>query len=597
MIKFSNLKIHEKLIISYLLLSLIPIAILGTTSIFYFKKFAMESTAKEIHNDLNSIRLKILEITNEAVNIANKLMIDQRLQELLSYKYKDPLEAYEKYTQYREIDNYKTLFNKSISRIKIYSENPTILENGVFFKVREDIKKLDWYKLANKLNGLIRWELIYESENIYPDYPYKGYHFSLVRLLKNVYNEKFGVLVININNLELQNILYHPDYEIFMVNDKNIIVAGAKEDYIGKHLNIDIVKTLDTYGSTIEYNRNKYQAFGAYIPLLGDNKDFYIIVLAPYNFIMSTPNRLQIFSLSIILLSILISSILIFIFSKNMSRRFLILTKAVNEISHGNWDLEISMEGRDEIAELSRNVNEMAKNIKRLIEEVYIANMQKNELLLRQKEMKLKLLSNQLNPHFLFNTLETIHMMAICQNQREIADIVLKLGNLLRRSIEFSEEVISLEEELKLVEDYLQIQKYRFGRLDYKIETYVDSKRVYILPFLIQPIVENSIIHGLEGKIEDNGFVKIVVKKEEENLVISIQDNGVGMKREDLEQLIKDINSESKKEIKVLKNIKERIRIYYGEIYGLHIESEKGKGTRVDIILPYQKVIKEEHYV
>lgn len=578
----SDLRMYEKLIISYILISLIPILILGSVAIIYFRNFALESTSREIYNNLEKIRLKMEEMNNEAVTIANKLMIDQRLKELLLYKYKTPLEAYLKYSQYKEIENYKTLYAKTIANIRIYSENPTILENGIFYRAKEDIKKQPWYKLAHKLNGFIRWELIYEYKDLYSQY-----YLSLVRLLRDVYNEKFGVLVINLNKLELNNILRHQPFDTFIINDENLIVAGSKEELLNTKLEIDLEKLLRKNGDFISHNGEKYKTIGTYLPLTGDNKDFYIISMVPLKEIMNAPIRMQNFAILIVIISFLASILLIFIFSKGTSNRLSVLTRAVNDISHGNWDLDIPLKGRDEFAQLADSIKNMAQSIKKLINEVYMANIQRNELLLRQREIKLKLLTNQLNPHFLFNTLETLHMMAVCNGQREMADIVLKLGNLLRKNIELRGNLISLSSELSLIRDYLEIQKYRFGKINYKIEAFIDTDKIYILPFLLQPIVENSIIHGLENKM-DEGFIYITVKREEEKLIISVEDNGIGMEKEVLDSLINNLSRENNGEKIGLKNIWERIKVYYGEEYGLKIKSEK-KGTKVDIILPYRE--------
>ncbi|MCS7202032.1 MAG: sensor histidine kinase [Dictyoglomus sp.] len=579
--RFCDFRMYEKLIISYILVSLIPILILGSFAIIHFRNFASESISREIYNNLETIKLKMEEMNDEAVNIANKLMIDQRLKELLLHRYKTPLEAYLKYSGYKDIENYKTLYAKTISHIRIYSENPTILENGIFYKATKDIRQQHWYKLAHRLNGFIRWELIYEYKDLYPQY-----YLSLVRLLRDVYNEKFGVLVINLNKLEINKILRHQPFDTFVVNNEKLIVASSDDHLLNTKLEIDLKKILGKNDNFIYRNGKKYKAIGIYLPLTGDNKDFYIVSMVPFDLIMGAPIRMQNFAIFIIIISFLASIFLIFIFSRSTSKRLSILTKAVREISHGSWDLDIPLEGRDEFAQLSEDIKNMAKNIKKLIEEVYIANIQKNELLLREKEIKLKLLTNQLNPHFLFNTLETLHMMAICNGQKDIADMVLKLGNILRKNIELKGNLVKLETELNLVRDYLEIQKYRFGKINYKIETHVDPSRIYILPFLIQPIVENSIIHGLENKI-DEGFIYVKVKKEEERLIISIEDNGVGMEKETLESLMSKLSKENNNEKIGLRNIWERIKLYYGEEYELKITSEKEKGTKVDIIIPY----------
>jgi len=575
--KFSNMKMYEKLIISFILISFIPISILGTVTVIHFRDFALESSAREVYNNLTYIKLRITEITNEAVNIANKLMIDQRLKELLLYKYKSPMETYLKYTQYKEIENYKTLFARAISQIRIYSENPTILENGIFYKVNDNTKNKPWYKLALRLNGFIRWEIVYQDEDIYPDY-----YFSLVRLLRDVYNEKFGVLVINLNKLELRSILNHQPFDTFLINDDKIIVAGNNEKYVGKKIDFDEDRIFNRHGYPIYYDGKKYQVFGIYLPLTGDNKDFYLISMVPLEFIMNEPLKMQYFALLIIMLSIFLSTILIFILSKNMSKRVAILNNAVSEISHGNLDLDIPLKGKDEIGELAENVKIMTKNIKNL-----------NELVIKQKDMKLKLLTNQFNPHFLFNTLETIHMMAICNEQKEIADISLKLGNLLRKIVESKGEPIRLDEELNFVRDYLEIQKYRFRKIEYRINILEDIRNIYILPFLIQPIVENSIIHGLEGKA-DKGLINITIISENNKFIISIEDNGVGMDKDEISAILGNLHENGLTEKTGLRNTLERIKLFYGEEYGIRIESEKGKGTKVDIILPYSQLLRGE---
>lgn len=566
---FKNMRMHEKLILSFMLVSFIPILILGTVTIIHFKNFALVSSAKEIYNELNFAKLKILEMTNEAVNIANKLMIDQRLKELLLHRYKSPMETYIKYSQYRDIENYKTLYSRSIFHIRIYSENPTILENGIFYKVRKDTLEKPWYKLAVQLNGFIIWDLIYHDEDIYPDY-----FFSLVRLLRDIYNEKFGVLVINLNKLELKNILNHTSYDTLLINNEGTIIFANKERFLNKRIDINWQKLLSEDGYYFEYENKKYRVFGTYLPLTGYNKDFYLISMVPLEVIMKEPNRMQYFAFTIIFLSFLSSIVITIILSKNMSKRIAVLNKVVNEISHGNWDLEIPIGGKDEIGELSENVKIMARSIKSL-----------NELLIKQKDMKFKLLTNQLNPHFLFNTLETIHMMAVCSGQKEIANIVLKLGKILRKTIESKGDPIKLETELELVRNYLEIQKYRFGRLDYNIEILTDISGVYILPFLVQPIVENSVIHGLEDR-KDGGLIKIKVYRNGDKLIISVIDNGTGMKEEDLKEIMNNTQRENDSRIG-LRNTMERIKLFYGEEYGLVIKSTEGFGTQVDIILPY----------
>ena len=147
------------------------------------------------------------------------------------------MEVYLKYSGYKEIDTYKLLYGKTISHVRIYSENPTLLENGVFYRVDDYIREKSWYELAYKLDGLFTWDLIYEERDLYPK-PY----LSLVRLLKNQYSERFGVLVINLNPAEINNILKTINFKTFLIDKHRRIIAGNGEDYIGEELDISFRK-------------------------------------------------------------------------------------------------------------------------------------------------------------------------------------------------------------------------------------------------------------------------------------------------------------------------------------------------------------------
>ena len=151
------------------------------------------------------------------------------------------------------------------------------------------------------------------------------------------------------------------------------------------------------------------------------------------------------------------------------------------------------------------------------IEEVYIEKIQKEQLRASQKEAEFKMLANQINPHFLYNTLETIRMKAFCNGDKEIADIVKKLGKIMRRNLEVSGKMVSLKSELDIIDSYLQIQSMRFeGMVKYElnIESSIKNDEYEILPLLLQPVVENAFVHGLEEKKEKGEVSKKRKKRE-----------------------------------------------------------------------------------
>jgi len=226
--------------------------------------------------------------------------------------------------------------------------------------------------------------------------------------------------------------------------------------------------------------------------------------------------------------------------------------------------------------------------ILQIVNEVYVQKLQKERLVSHQKEMRLEILSGQINPHFLYNTLETIRMMALEKKEENIAAVIKMLSQLFRQSLSVEDKTISLEKEVQLVRNYLSIQKLRFGnRLEYYIDMEPGLGGYSILPLLIQPIVENSIIHGLENK-PGGGFVQVAVNAKNDMLRIDVTDNGIGMKPEKLEKLRNDLASgESSGNGHIgLVNVNRRIKLYYGQEFGLSILENDGSGLIVSLLVP-----------
>jgi two-component system sensor histidine kinase YesM len=214
--------------------------------------------------------------------------------------------------------------------------------------------------------------------------------------------------------------------------------------------------------------------------------------------------------------------------------------------------------------------------------------IQKEQLYSRQKDAELKMLAAQINPHFLYNTLENIRMMASINKQKDIADLARALTKFLRSALDVGGELKSLAWEMDMVESYIKIQNYRFGDRIQASVCYdrAEAERYMIIPFVVQPFVENAYVHGIE-ELEENG--QITVRAEiAENLCIYIEDNGKGMSREEVEevtQYINDFDNLDRTHIGIC-NVNQRIRLKFGEGYGVDFKSEPGRGTQVKICMP-----------
>lgn len=205
------------------------------------------------------------------------------------------------------------------------------------------------------------------------------------------------------------------------------------------------------------------------------------------------------------------------------------------------------------------------------------------------------ILQNQINPHFLYNTLDSIRSEALLNNQMEIAEMLERLSKFFRYCISSREQLVKISEELQNVENYYYIQKFRFEeKLVVKISVEDDKINDFYIPKLtIQPLIENAIIHGLEGKV-GNGTVSIILKYTEKNVYIWVEDDGIGMSEEELNLLNRKIRGEAEKIWDgkkrkggiALYNVNTRFRLCFGQEYGINVHSVQGEGTDVEVVLP-----------
>lgn len=292
-------------------------------------------------------------------------------------------------------------------------------------------------------------------------------------------------------------------------------------------------------------------------------------------------------SILIIAGSIIISILLIGIFSNGFIKRLNEFKDQLHKAAAGDFKITKKSEGTDEISGLYDDLHIMIDSIQNLITTVYEEQMQKEKLNSRQKDVEFKMLASQINPHFLYNTLETIRMKARCNGEIEIEELVKMLAKIMRRNIQVGDKLVTLNSELELVEYYLKIQQYRFGdRIHYQIDQRCNIEDLKIMPLIIQPVVENAFIHGLETK-EGEGQIQIIVDNKD-HLVIEVIDDGIGMSKDKLEEIMENLNDFRKlnRSNIGLSNVNQRIKLLYGEEYGLSIDSEENRGTRVTIEIP-----------
>lgn len=308
--------------------------------------------------------------------------------------------------------------------------------------------------------------------------------------------------------------------------------------------------------------------------------------IIPYSSILKNIKTVRITLVLVYIVIFILVFYLSLLFAKGITKPLKRLTDEMKLVEEGRFDeiapVDITtVKQGDEIAQLERDFHLMVQKINSLIKDNYLKQI-------AVKESEFKALQAQINPHFLYNTLDSINWLAKINKQHQIATMVKALGNLLRNSISIKSEVISLGNEINILEDYITIQKCRYEeRLDFSIDISQEYWQYMIPKLSIQPLVENSIKHGLE-KILGVCKIRVWAESSENGLEIWVQDNGPGMDKDFLAKL-------NKGEIKPrgsgigIKNIDDRIKIIFGREYGIKIDSILGQGTKVCIFIPYKR--------
>jgi len=582
----NNLKIRNKLILTYLIVTILTVSIVGTYLTTQMTTIVVNRAVEQSENNSKIIQHRLEEILNLTTKVSELIYADEKLNSILTKNYNNYVEVFDAYSNYPVLHNYLKYY-REFAIISIYSENPTILGNSEFLKASDQIRAEDWYVKAINNSGKIAWR--------YTKDEFTGLEYlSLVRCIKDNSGRRTGVLVISINPSILKSLIdTDPSNNMILLDGQTISSKNGYEIDEEEVIKNTIRSSED---DSVSVFSTKFNGQKSYMILnsfkiektLGNN--FKVLIVLPINQITNQTNKVITNSIVVISITIIFALFIIIYFSKTISERLNILRREMHRVVNGDFYIVSRIEGTDEIGELYQDLKTMIKSIKKLIEEVYMEKIQKEQLRASQKEAEFKMLANQINPHFLYNTLETIRMKAFCNGDKEVSDIVKKLGKIMRRNLEVSGKMVTLQSELEIIESYLQIQSMRFeGMVKYElnIESTVKKDEYKILPLLLQPVVENAFIHGLEEKRE-KGTIIIDILEKDECLIINVKDDGVGIEPENLEKINKRLALSEENDGKSIGmiNVNQRIKIHYGKQYGLNIESEFGKGTIVTLSLP-----------
>lgn len=270
---------------------------------------------------------------------------------------------------------------------------------------------------------------------------------------------------------------------------------------------------------------------------------------------------------------------------RNYSQRINKIVTTIRQVEKGNLAARVpESQDEDELAQIALNINTMLDELNNYIEQFYLLTM-------KQQQAELKALQAQINPHFLFNTLEAIRMVAVLEGSKTSSKMIVHLAKLFRYSLE-SKDIVPFYTEIEYVKQYLTLMQFKHpDKLKIQFHIPDELEHTPVQKLILQPIIENYFVHGFKKDRADNELIIYAVNRGEK-IDICIEDNGKGMSEEELANIVHHINCEEGDEMKSigLRNIHQRLKVKYGEQYGLSLESTKNTGTKVTLSIPVQGI-------
>ena len=402
-----------------------------------------------------------------------------------------------------------------------------------------------------------------------------------------IFQESYGVLLLGVRESSLAFLSSDREGQgniDKLLSSKNIIV-DAQNRIISHQDKSFIGRTLDEF---IEEKISNAYILKEY-PI--QDSDWRLVDIVDRDGMLQGVRGYSAIVLAFSLLTAGIFAVVTFTITTRYSRSIRNILEGIQSFGSGDRNARIEVEEKDELLSIARQFNHMAARINSLITNLQ-EEKRNTEIAVNQKrKSELKALESQINPHFLYNTLDTINWMAIDNGQEEISEMLSDLGSLLRYSISNIDVIVFLAAEIEWNKKYLYLQQARFNHsfaCEYHIEEAALQFPIYKL--VLQPIIENAVVHGFDG-VKTGGVLSISAKVRKNALLLEIQDNGVGMEREVLEDLTAYINNDELFDGNSigLKNTVNRLRLYYSGKAKIKIESEPGKGTKVFLKIPYKE--------
>lgn len=587
-----DLKFKKKLFISYLFLIIIPLLAFTFVSYNQISQIIQKNMIYSARQSFDQAVYFLSTRVNSAMNISDLIILDTEAVKV----FENMAKPYELPQQMLDFNNLKKSLvnlqrNKDIFRVRIFIPSDLMFSGDKenFFSI-DTVKEENWYNELKNSSVTVLWHpttclTIDKTGGFINDRV-----LSALRIVKSPldFSKDVGILSIDILESDIHSIIKNSagisKTGIVYLEDGNGVIQSSsttentnrwriKEDYF------EASKEGDWKTTSI----NSEEAIVGY-KTIGKTGWRLVSVIPLKDILSSSINQRN----TLMILLVIISGIAYFIayfISKTSTKRIYRLTDSMKKAQSGDFNIAIANRSKDEIGELTEDFNYLIKEIRDLIaKQVKIGQEVKNAEL-RIVEEELKTLQAQINPHFLYNTLDTIYWLSIKYNCQDIERLILLLSRFYKLSLSKGRDIVTIEDELIHVQTFVEISNIRFGNI-LKLELDMEEFKKYKLPKItFQPLVENSIIHGIQKKPVRSGTVRISGFLENGIVTINIQDDGVGMAEDQVQKIFSENNGDTLHGFGI-RNINERLKLYFGSQYGLAYKSVPGSGTIAEIRIP-----------
>lgn len=572
-------KLKKKLLILYICCVLIPLV--ATDSIVLYIVVHSERVENQhvMENDASAVQYSLSNIIEHASGTAKNIYMNEYVEEFLNTEYETAMDYVVAYYTFMK----NSLFDSSIgldnSQITIYADNETIVNGGEFARI-SSIRETEWYQyLQQSGQDFVLYFYYDDSKSPAVDAKRKLCFVRKMNFFGTGSCEK--VVRVEMDYSNLVRVLNNMNYEsrVYICQNGKILLSNDGYSNVGqdflafdKYDEVGYEKEISYYGTTWQ-----------------------LYILKGENSVMASIGE----NMPLILLLLLSNAVLPWILMSQINRS---ITMRMQELSRAfeSVDKDRLMElpgarGKDEIGSLMQNYNRMVRRTNELIQTVYKERLREQEMDIARQNAELLALHSQINPHFLFNALESIRMHSILKQEYETADMVEKLAIMERQNVDWGNDTVEIKREIEFVEAYLGLQKYRFGeRLSYELDIDDSCRELRIPKLTVVTFVENACVHGIESKTAP-GWIFVRIFKETQILCIEVEDTGDGLDEEQLMAIRERMQEASIERLKEkgrvgMLNACLRLKMMTENKAQFVIESEKGVGTMVQIRIPLEKL-------